>query len=390
MALGSLVRLLFSPIAGVLVDRWDKVKIIYLTDFIRGSIFVVTAYVFFVGVENNIAIIILLTVTVLSGVISAFFGPAVTAATPEIVGLDKVQQANGANSIIQSSTMIAGVILGAAAFGLFPFYMAVLINGVSFLLSGFSETFIKAKHKEEMPNHEVPHMLEDMKVGFRYIKQKEGLLRMMIYSLFLNFAFNPLFSVGIPFLFREELSRGAWDIAWINIAFGIAMMIGGVAVGSLVIKSLSKVIRYGLLILSSSFVLVAVNIYMLSSGVFTYNVFYIVMIVLNVILAIAMMFVNVPLQTSMIKVIDPKLRGKVFSTIGAISGAAVPVAIFIAGPIIDLTNVAFLGIVCSAILLIPTGGYVFDKKVNNLLNSIEKDSKTVDSDLLKEELIEAV
>ena len=35
LALGAAVRLVFSPFAGVLVDRWDKVKIIYLTDFLR-------------------------------------------------------------------------------------------------------------------------------------------------------------------------------------------------------------------------------------------------------------------------------------------------------------------------------------------------------------------
>ena len=130
MALGALVRLLFSPIAGVLVDRWDKVKIIYLTDFIRGLIYLTTAYVFFIGVETQTAIWILIIVTILSGIISAFFGPAITAATPEIVGLDKVQQANGANSIIQSVTMIMGVILGAAALEIFPFYVALLLNGV--------------------------------------------------------------------------------------------------------------------------------------------------------------------------------------------------------------------------------------------------------------------
>lgn len=390
MALGAFVRLIFSPVAGVLVDRWDKVKIIYITDFIRGLIFVATAYVFFVGVENSSAVIILLTVTILSGVISAFFGPAVTSAIPEIVGLNKVQQANGANSIIQSSTMIMGVILGAAAFGLFPFYIALLINGVSFLLSGISEMFIRAKHKEEVPDHEPPHMIEDMKIGFRYIKKKDGLLRMMTYSLFLNFAFTPLFSVGVPFLFREELQKGAWEIAWVNIAFGLAMMIAGIIVGSVVLKSMTKVIRVSLLVLSTSFVLVALNIFLLSNGTINYNLFYIIMIVLHVVLAGAMMSTNVPLNTGMIKVIDPELRGKVFSTIGAISGGAVPIAIFLGGPIIQLTSVAVLGLICSAILLVPTCGFLFDKRVKNLLDGIEKDSNDVDKQYTTEDLVESV
>jgi MFS family permease len=371
MALGAFVRLLFSPVAGVLVDRWDKVRIIYLTDFIRGLLFVVVAYVFFVGVDTNIAIIILLSVTVLSGIISAFFGPAVTSAIPEIVGLDHVQQANGANSIIQSSTMIVGVILGAAAFGLFPFHIALLINGVSFILSGISEMFIKALHRSEIPEHETPHMITDIKFGFNYLREKEGLLRLMIYSLFLNFAFSPLFSVGIPFLFRTELGRSEWEIAWLNIAFGIAMMVAGIVVGGMVLKSMSRAIRRSLVMLSGSFVFVSLIIYLLSKGIIEYPTFYVLMIVANISLAVFMISTNVPLSTSLVKVINPEVRGRVFSTIAAISGGAVPIAILLGGIVIELSSVAVLGIVCATLLMVPTFGFMTDKKVKGLFEGIE-------------------
>jgi len=371
MALGAFVRLLFSPVAGVLVDRLDKVKIIYLTDFFRGLLFVAVAYVFFIGVDTNSAIIILLSVTVVSGIISSFFGPAVAAATPEIVGLDKIQQANGANSIIQSSTMIVGVILGAAAFGLFPFHIALLINGVSFLLSGISETFIKSIHKGELPEHEAPHMIRDIKFGFNYLKQKDGLLRMMVYMLFLNFAFAPMFSVGIPFLLRTELSRNEWEIAWVNIAFGIAMMIAGVVVGNMAFKSIATVVKKTLLGLSSSFVYTSLIIFLLSAGVIEYQLFYILLIVAHVLLAIFMIATNIPLNTSLVKIINPEVRGRVFSTISAISGGAVPIAILLGGVVIQMSNVAFLGIVSALLLLVPTYGFMTDKKVRGLLEGIE-------------------
>ena len=371
MALGAFVRLLFSPIAGVLVDRWDKVKIIYVTDFLRGILFVAVAYVFFVGVDTNTSIIVLLSVIVLSGIISAFFGPAVTSAIPEIVGIEKVQQATGANSIIQSITMIVGVVLGAVAFGLFPFHIAIFINGVSFLISGISELFIKALHKEEITEHEPPHMLNDIKFGFNYLKKKEGLLRLMIYSLFLNFAFSPMFSVGIPFLLRTELSRSEWEIAWVNIAFGLAMMITGVAVGNMVIKSMAKTIRRSLVMLSSSFVLLSLIVYLLAQGTLTFSFFYILLIIIHIALASFMISTNIPLNTSLVKVISPEVRGRVFSTITAISGGAVPIAILMGGFIIEVSNVAFLGVVCALLLMVPTFGFMTDKKVKGLLEGIE-------------------
>ncbi len=387
LALGAAVRLVFSPVAGVLVDRWNKVRIIYMTDFIRGFIFLAVGYIFFMGVDTNTAITILLIVTALSGFISAFFGPAVSAATPEIVGLAKVQQANGANSIIQSSTMIMGVVLGIVALGFFDFYIAVLINGASFVISGLSEMFIKSEFKAEVPNHEPPHMIEDMKIGFGYIKKKEGLLRMMTYSLFLNFAFTPLFSVGIPFLFRGQLERSEVEIGIINIFFGIAMAASGMIVGTMVMKSMTSMIRKSLLGLSTSFILIAINIYAFDGGYLSYTVFYILTIVLHISLAGFMMATNVPLNTGMVKVIDPKVRGKVFSTIGAISGGAVPIAIFLGGPIIKASSVAFLGVICSALLLVPTFGFLFDRKVKTLLEGIEEDSKVVDKELEDEQQV---
>ena len=95
----------------------------------------------------------------------------------------------------------------------------------------------------------------------------------MIYSLFLNFAFSPLFSLGIPYLLRTELSRCEWDLAWDNFAFGISMMVFGVLVGGLVIKSTKQFIRKNLFVLSLSFVITTLLIYLLSINVISYGVF---------------------------------------------------------------------------------------------------------------------
>lgn len=373
MAVGAFARLVASPVAGVLVDRWNRVRIIYLTDFFRGVMYIGIAYLFYMQLTQQEATITILVVTTVSGIVSALFGPAVTSALPDIVGIDKLQQANGANSIIQSSTQIAGVLLGILAVSLFEFHVALLINGVSFMISGFSEMFIRETHKGEY-TPEPAAFRDDMKIGFRYMLQREGLLTMMIFSLFLNFAFVPLFSVGIPSLLRIQLERGAWEIGWANIAFSIAMMIGGIVIGSMKFKSITKPIRRSLLLLVSSFISVTLIIYLLDIGVISYWVFYTLFIISNVLMAFFMMATNVPLQTGMIKVIDPEVRGRVMSTVQAISGGAIPFAMVLGGVLIENTSVAFLGLVCSVLLLLPTFGFMTNKKVENLLDGISEEN----------------
>jgi len=377
MALGAIIRVALTPIAGVLVDRWDKVKIIYLTDYLRGVMFVIVAFVFFKGVNNDTAMLILLAVTVVSGIVSAFFGPAISAATPEIVGLEKVQVAQGANGIINSTTMIVGIILGAAAFGLFEFHIALLLNGVSFILSGFSEMFIKAIYKKDTVVNIGESVLEGFKVGVRYLKRKTGLLTLMVYSLFLNFAFSPLFSIGIPYLFRTELRKSEWDLAWINIAFGIAMMVSGVIIGGMAIKSTKSFMRKTFPFLSSSFFVITLLILFLSTDVINYTVFYISMIGANIFMAGAMMATNIPLNTALIKIIDPEYRGRVFGVISSISGGAVPIAVFLGGVLMSYTSVAVLGVTCSLLLLVPTIGFLINPKVSRMLDDMDDEGAAV-------------
>lgn len=379
MALGAGIRIIASPLAGVLVDRWDKVRIIYGTDFLRGIIFVVTAYLFYNGLNQTAATVVLLTVVGLSGLISAFFGPAIISATPEIVGLEKLQAANGANSIVTSFTAIAGVLFGIIAFSFFTFEVAVLINGVSFVASGLSEMFIKAKYKGEVPS-ERKSMKEDFVIGFKYIKEREGLLNLMMYSLFLNFAFSPLFSVGFPSLMRIQLDRNAWEIGWLDIVFSIAMMGSGIVIGSIKLKSMGRTIRTSLFFLVLTFMLMTLNIYFLSLDLYSYWVFYGIFMAMHVSMAIFMMATNVPLNTGMVKIIDPSVRGRVFATIGALASGLTPVAIILAGYLIEATSVAFLGFVCSLILLVPTFGFITNKKVRALLQSIEDETNILDQE----------
>lgn len=372
MALSAGMRILFSPLAGSLVDRWNKVRILYVCDFIHGAIFLVTAWLFYRGLTPSQATNVLLVGVSLSGIISAFFSPAVASGTPEIVGIDQVQAANGANSIIESTTSIVGVILGAVAFNLFSFEVAILINGISFVLSGISETFIKAEFKEVAVEQEHTSMLEDIQFGFRYLGKNKGLLNLILFALVINFAFAPMFSVGYPSLLRIQLERSAWEIAWVNIAFGIAMMVAGIVVGGMVIRSYKKTIRTSLAILTLSFFLVTLNIILLGQGTIEFGLFYGVMIGLQVVMAFFMIGANVPLNTGLVKSIEPSVRGRVFATVGALASAFTPIAILLAGVVIEATSVGVLGAICSAIVLIPTIGMMTNKKVGEMLDGINE------------------
>lgn len=384
-------RILISPLAGVLVDRWNRVRVIYMTDFVRAILYVLLGFYIATNPSVDNIIISLYVIGVLSSINAALFAPAMTSALPEIVGEDLLQAANGAQSIVGSLQSIIGVILGAAIYAFFGIWWVIILNAVSFGLSGFSEMFIKTKYKKEKTAEEIAlqkekGLTEDFVDSLKYIKRRTGLFNLVGYSLFLNFAFTPLFAIGVPYLFNNDLARvnAEMEYAYSNIAFSIAMLIAGLVVGSMKIKSINNTLKIGLSMLSLSFAFVALSMHLVSSGIIDFSIFYVLFLIGNVGLAVFMMVTNVPLNTGLVKIVDPNYRGRVFSTIGAISGGAVPVSMLVGGIIIEYYSISALGLFCVVMMLYPTIGFITNKKVRTLIDSIDQHIEEIENG--KEEL----
>ncbi len=372
-------RILVSPIAGVLVDRFNRVRVIYLTDYARAILYVILALYIATSPSIDNIILSLYITGILASINAALFTPAISSAIPEIVGEDLLQAANGASSIIQSLQSIIGVIAGAAFYAFFGMTWVIIINALSFGISGFSEMFIKAKYRKEKTEIETTlqkekTIIHDFVESLKYIKRKTGLFSIIGFSLLLNFAFTPLFAIGIPYLFNNDLARvnAEMEYAYTEVAFSIAMLIAGLIVGSMKMKSINKVIRIGLSLLSLSFAYLALTIHLASARIVNFETFYIMFLGGMVLLAVFSMLTNVPLNTGIVKIVDDNFRGRVFATMGAISNGAIPFSMLIGGLIIEYYNISLLALFCVIVVLFPTIGVLTNKKVGILIDSIDK------------------
>lgn len=377
----TFTRVIVSPLAGVLVEKWNRVRVIYMTDFIRAVIFTILGYIVLGDPSVGEALTALYTVSVLSSINAGFFGPAMAKVLPEIVGDDQIQAANGAQSIVGAVQNIIGVLAGAALYAFVGVFWVVVLNAVSFFLSGVSEMFIRTPYKHEPTEEELAaqgtksHM-DDFKESVHYIKKRTGLFTMIRYSLILNFAFTPLFAIAAPFLFKSDLVRvnAEMEYAYTSVAFSVAMLIAGITVGSMKFNSVYNTIRKSLMFLSGSFAFMALMMALVSNGLITYWVFYVLFILGLMSLATFMMFTNVPLNAILVRSIDPNFRGRVFSTVGALTQAAVPFSMLIGGALLGYGGVTAVGIFSVVTLLYPTLGYMFNQKVKTLVTSIEEES----------------
>ncbi|HEU5228418.1 MAG TPA: MFS transporter [Ktedonobacteraceae bacterium] len=136
----ALPSLLFGPIAGVFVDRWDKKATMLWADLIR--MLLVTLLVLVSGAsflpwkpDHSVQLIAIYTTVFLASICSQFFSPARAVLIKDIVGQQQLARAAGLAQVSQSIALIMGPPLAAPVLFTFGVQWALLFNAGTFLVS---------------------------------------------------------------------------------------------------------------------------------------------------------------------------------------------------------------------------------------------------------------
>ena len=142
MSLAIIPVFLFSPVAGVYVDRWDKRKTMYISDLIRAIFIFLIPYLYLRS--QSLGLIYLLIF--LSFSIGRFFIPAKMAIIPSIV---KKENLLISNSLVSVTAMIAAVLgfgLGGIIVETRGITTVFLLDAATFLVSALLIMLIRKRN----------------------------------------------------------------------------------------------------------------------------------------------------------------------------------------------------------------------------------------------------
>ncbi|MGQ9910349.1 MAG: MFS transporter [Candidatus Flexifilum sp.] len=122
--------LIFSPVAGVLLDRYDRRKILILSDLLRAAI-----VLGFLLVDSPGELWLIYALTVLQFSIGAVFEPGRAALMPSLVQRDDLVRANILGSITWSAMLAIGGATGGLVAALLGTEFALIFDSGTFLLS---------------------------------------------------------------------------------------------------------------------------------------------------------------------------------------------------------------------------------------------------------------
>jgi len=219
-------QVVLAPFAGAFVDRWNRKRVMMVSDSLIAATVLVLAGLF---VIDRVEVWYIYAVMLIRSTGAAFQWPAMQASTSMMVPRQQLPRIAGLNQSLQGLVSIVAPPLGAVLLEMFPIEYVIAVDVLTAIMAVGPLVFI-AVPQPERKDLSARGVLSDMREGFSWIWSKKPLVQIMMISLVINMVTNPAFSL-LPLLVTDYFNGGAIELAWIQSANGLGMILGGLALG---------------------------------------------------------------------------------------------------------------------------------------------------------------
>jgi MFS family permease len=334
-----------SPFAGVMLDRWNKHRVIVITQTLSMLQALILAALV---LTHSVQIWEIILLNVFIGLVNGFDIPARQSFVIEMIeDRNDLGNAIALNSSMFNAARLIGPSIAGIVIALFGEGICFLLNGVSYIaviisLLAMSITRINQSHQEK-------HIIQDMKAGFKY---SWGFIpiRTILFMLAMLSLVGMPYTVLMPVFAREILKGGPHTLGFLVGAIGVGALIGALYLASRkTVVGLSRIIAImaitfgvGLIIFSFS-----------TNVIFSLSM----LLVTGTSMMVAMASCNTILQT----VTEDHMRGRVMSYYTMAFMGTTPFGSLMAGSLASKfgapTTVLIGGVLCIL------GGLIFATKL---------------------------
>ena len=329
LATASLVAMLpqviFGPFAGAIVDRANRRLVMIFADAATAIVTLVLVFITSAGMLQPWHVYVAMFLRSLG---QAFHWPAMQSSTSMLVPDEQLSRIAGINQALQGIVSIVAPPLGAVLLGAMALNWVLSIDIITAMLAILPLLFIAIPNPVQTTKalgSPIRTILNDTGLGFKYVWKWKGLFYVVMLALLINFLTVPGFSL-MALLVQKHFHGGALQYGWIESAFGIGVIVGGITLGvwggfkKKVYTSASAIIGLGLGSLALG--MAASNQYWLG-------------VVAMAFMGIMNPICNGPFFALMQSKVDADMQGRVMSMVSSLTMAVVPIAMIFAGPLSD-------------------------------------------------------
>lgn len=316
----SLPGLLIAPLAGTLVDRWDRRWAMVLSDVLSA---VGTVAIVALLAAGRLQYWHIYITTALTSIGNAFQWPAYSATIALLVPKEQLGRVSGMSQAGVALARLLSPLLAGYLLLTIHLQGIVLIDFVTFLVSLFTLVLLPIPNPQgvRVPTEERWSVWADALDGWRYIVSRPGLLGLIIYFGASNFLVGVIWVLATPLVLSFSSTAVLGTILSVG---GSGMLVGTLFMSTWGGPKQRILGVLGFSLLSGLCMLVAglrPSPWLFGGAVFLF------FFSRPVIEGCSM----VVLQSK----VEPSIQGRVFALSGMLASAAVPIASVIAGPLAD-------------------------------------------------------
>lgn len=318
---------LFSPMAGIAADRYNRKLISIFSDLAMGTIALLYAVLlsFF-----NLPVWTVFIMLCVRGIGSTFQQPAIQSIIPRLVPKDQLVKTNGWMQLLNSGSFLLGPVIGASLYAIFPMPIVLMSDVVGAILASIALAIVKIPELEKA-EAESQDFIKEIKEGMQVFKEDKKLFYIVIAEALCMFFYAPLSSF-YPLMTSDYFKLSAMYGSIVELSFAIGMIIS-----SLLFSSVLKVERK----INVSFI-----------GLFGMGVMAAICGVIPPVYAGWFFFAGsciclgasgnvhtIPLSAYVQETVAPEKMGRVFSVLTLISSVTMPVGLLFSSPIAEKVGV---------------------------------------------------
>lgn len=215
----SLPIFIFTPIAGHVIDRVDRRKLMIGVDIMRTG-----ACLLPLLARTSAMLPFAYAGVILISIGSAYFEPASQAALPNIVAKEELAPANILMGSTWGTMLAVGAAVGGAVTMKFGRDVSFIVDAISFLFSAFVLWRMRVPFSEERGHHEPPPLLDSARQTIAYARQHPRVLALLTSKGGYGLGAGVVTMLSV---FGKEVFRaGAFGIGLLFAARGLGALLG--------------------------------------------------------------------------------------------------------------------------------------------------------------------
>jgi len=363
LAMGTLISMLpqvfMGPFAGALVDRWNRRVVMLVADSAIALVSAWLAYLFWADAIQVWHVYVIMFARAIGGI---FHWPSMMASTSLMVPEKHLPRVAGLNQTIQGALNIISPPLGAFLLGVLPPHA---IMGIDVLTAAFAIAPLFFVHipqpersvaKGEAQVGIVRSVWQDVREGLRYVSSWPGLSALLAMAAFTNLLGTPAFTL-VPILVTKHFGGGVLQLGWMNSAYGVGFVLGGLILG------MWGGFRRRIVTMLMGWLGMSVGILMI--GLSPTTAFW--MGLVGFFIAGLMNPIGNGTAMALLQaVVAPEMQGRVFTLVISLSSAMAPLGMAIAGPVADKFGVRTWYLIGSVLPMLVFVGAFFVPAIMHL------------------------